>query len=260
LKKEKLKITMIQANLHWENPEANRVMFAENIKNINEDTDLVVLPEMFTTGFTMNAAKNAEATEATTCSWLKAIAAENDCAITGSLIVKDQGKFYNRLYFVTAGGAVETYDKKHTFTLAGEHKTYAAGKNKVIVNYKGWRICPLICYDLRFPVWSRNTEDYDLLLYVANWPEKRIAAWDTLLKARAIENMSYCIGVNRVGLDGNDHSYIGHSAAYDVLGGHISTQDFEREFVETITLTKEHIETNRKHLQFLNDRDAFSLK
>mgnify|MGYP003109339377 CR=1 FL=1 len=259
MEKQNLNITILQTHLHWENPKANRTMFEEKIRAIKDQTDLILLPEMFTTGFTMNAESNAEGKDGTTLVWLKQLAKEKNCALTGSIIVKDNDLFYNRLYFVTANGTVKTYNKKHTFTLAGEHKTYKAGQNRIIVTYKGWRICPLICYDLRFPVWARNTEDYDLLLYVANWPEKRVSAWDALLKARAIENMSYCVGVNRIGLDGNGHNYSGHSAAYDVLGKQISTLDFETEFVETITLTKEHIESNRKHLQFLNDRDTFTL-
>lgn len=260
MKKQNLNITLIQTHLHWENSEGNRAMFEEKIRAVEEKTDLIILPEMFTTGFTMNAKPNAENENGFTVSWLKALAKDKNCAITGSIIVKDNGLFYNRLYFVTSEGAVEAYNKKHTFTLAGEHKTYKAGRNRIIIEYKGWRICPLVCYDLRFPVWARNTEDYDLLLYVANWPERRISAWDALLKARAIENMSYCVGVNRVGLDGNGHNYSGHSAVYDVLGQQVSTKDFEAEFVETITLSKKHIEDNRKHLQFLNDRDGFSLK
>ena len=260
MKKEQLKITLIQSQLHWENPKANRVMFEEKIRLVSSGTDLIILPEIFTTGFTMNAKPNAETPEGVTYFWLKELAAEKNCAITGSIIVKDKGLYYNRLYFVTAEGVTETYDKKHTFTLAGEHKTYTAGHKRTVIEYRDWRICPLICYDLRFPVWARNTEDYDLLLYVANWPEKRTSAWDALLKARAIENMSYCVGVNRVGLDGNAHNYIGHSAAYDVLGAQISTEDFETEFIETITLSKKHIEDNRNHLQFLNDRDVFSLE
>ena len=260
MKQETLKITLIQSHLHWENPEANRDMFEEKIRNLKEETDLIILPEMFTTGFTMNAEPNAEDENGFTLTWLKELAIAKNCAITGSVIVKDNGLYYNRLYFVTAEGTIETYNKKHTFTLAGEHKTFTAGRNKAIIEYKGWRICPLICYDLRFPVWARNTEDYDLLLYVANWPEKRISAWDALLKARAIENMSYCVGVNRVGLDGNGHNYVGHSAAYDVLGEQISTKEYETEFTETITITKKHIEDNRNHLQFLNDRDIFSLR
>ena len=260
MKDKTLIVTIIQSHLHWENPEANRDMFEKKIKGISKETDLVILPEMFTTGFTMNPSPYAEEENGATLLWLKRLSSDTNCAITGSIIVKDNGLYYNRLYFVTPEGDVEEYNKKHTFTLAGEHKVYKAGRNRKIVEYKGWRICPLICYDLRFPVWARNTEAYDLLLYVANWPEKRTTAWDALLKARAIENMSYCIGVNRVGLDGNGHNYVGHSAVYDVLGEHISTKGYETEFVATIPLSKKHIEDNRKHLQFLNDRDAFTLK
>ncbi|MAZ71926.1 MAG: amidohydrolase [Flavobacteriaceae bacterium] len=259
MEQENLNVTIIQSQLHWENPKANRAMFEEKIRAIQKQTDLILLPEMFPTGFTMNAESNAEDENGLTLQWLKQLAKDKNCAITGSVIVRDKGLFYNRLYFVTEKGTVDTYDKKHTFTLAGEHKTYTAGTSKTIINYKGWRMCPLVCYDLRFPVWARNTEDYDLLLYVANWPEKRISAWDTLLKARAIENMSYCIGVNRIGMDGNGHHYSGHSAVYDVLGQHISTKNFESEFVATLTLSKKHIEDNRNHLQFLKDRDCFSL-
>ena len=254
-----LHITLMQTHLHWENPEANRTMLHEKIMSISEKTDLIVLPEMFTSGFSMNAETLAEETNGVTVQWMKEISAKKNCAITGSLIVKENEHYYNRLYFITEKGTVETYDKKHTFTLAGEHKTYTAGLHKTIIDYMGWRICPLICYDLRFPVWARNIEDYDLLLYTANWPKKRIAAWDALLKARAIENMSYCIGINRVGLDGNGHEYVGHSAAYDVLGAQISTPDFEREFIETIAISKEHIVKNRAQLQFLNDKDSFTL-
>ncbi len=214
---------------------------------------------MFTTGFSMNAEALAEEKEGHTLEWMQQIAKEKGCAITGSLIVTDSGHYFNRLYFVYPNGDFRHYDKKHTFTLAGEHKIYTAGKELVLVELQGWKICPLICYDLRFPVWARNTQDYDLLLYVANWPDKRIAAWDALLKARAIENMSYCIGVNRVGMDGNGHEYTGHSAVYDVLGERISTLNFEQEFAETVTLSGEHIRSNRKHLQFLNDRDEFTL-
>tara|TARA_R110002072_G_scaffold7503_2_gene40772 strand:+ start:555689 stop:556477 length:789 start_codon:yes stop_codon:yes gene_type:complete len=257
---ENLKVTLIQTELHWEDAAANRTMFEEKIKSLTAKTDLIVLPEMFTTGFTMNAAALAEPNGVDTLKWMQRLSLEKDCAITGSVIVEENGNYYNRLLFVSPEGLLGAYDKKHTFTLAGEHKTYSAGDKRLIVTYKGWRICPLVCYDLRFPVWARNTEDYDLLLYVANWPKKRVAAWDALLKARAIENMSYCVGINRVGLDGNDHEYVGHSAAYDVLGAQISSKkDLENEFIETVTLSKEHIATHRKHLQFLNDRDGFTL-
>lgn len=256
---DKLSITIIQSHLHWENPIANRLKFSETIKSNSERTDLIILPEMFNTGFSMNAAMLSEEKEGETLKWMMLEAKRHFCAITGSIIVKDGSRFFNRLYFVFPNGDYKQYDKRHTFTLAKEHETFSAGDKHLLVDYKGWKICPLICYDLRFPVWARNTWDYDLLIYVANWPAKRITAWDTLLRARAIENMSYCIGVNRVGLDGNGHEYVGHSAVYDVLGSHISTQEFEKEFIETIILEKSHIKYHRNHLQFLEDQDHFNL-
>jgi len=254
-----LKITIIQSELYWENADSNRAMFSEKIQNIQGGTDLIVLPEMFSTGFSMNAKKLSEENDGETLQWMISEAKKNNCAITGSVIISENNQFYNRLFFVFPDGSFQEYDKKHTFTLAKENETYSAGKKRLIVDYKGWKICPLVCYDLRFPVWARNTEDYDVLIYVANWPKERILAWDTLLRARAIENMAYCIGVNRVGFDRNDHEYIGHSAVYDVLGKQISTTFFETEFTETVVLEKEHIENNRKKLQFLNDRDSFIL-
>lgn len=256
---EILKITIIQSELHWENAEANRALFSEKIQNIEGETDLIVLPEMFTTGFSMNAEKLAEPNNGETLQWMIQKAKKHNTAITGSVIIYEKNHFYNRLFFVFPDGSFEKYDKKHTFTLAKENETYKAGAERLILNYKGWKICPLICYDLRFPVWARNTKDYDVLIYVANWPKTRILAWDALLRARAIENMTYCIGVNRTGLDGNDHEYIGHSTVYDVLGKQISTTAFEKDFTETVVLEKQHIESIRKKLQFLNDRDSFTL-
>lgn len=257
--KEKLKITIIQSELHWENAEANLNMFSKKIENIQGETDLIVLPEMFTTGFSMNAKNLAEKNDGETLNWMISEAKKSDCAITGSVIIAENNTFYNRLFFVFPDGNYEKYDKKHTFTLAKENETYSSGKERLIINYKDWKICPLICYDLRFPVWARNTEDYDVLIYVANWPKVRTLAWDTLLRARAIENMAYCVGVNRVGLDENNHEYIGHSAIYDSLGQQISTSNYEKEFSETIILKKDDIESNRKKFQFLNDRDQFTL-
>ncbi|KXN98137.1 amidohydrolase [Aequorivita aquimaris] len=256
--KTDLKITLVQSELVWENASANRELFSKKFQTFEGETDLIVLPEMFTTGFSMNAKKLAEPNDGDSLNWMISEARKHNCAITGSVIISENDKFYNRLFFVLPDGTYEKYDKKHTFTLAKENETYTAGKERLIVNYKGWKICPLICYDLRFPVWSRNTEDYDVLIYLANWPKVRTVAWDTLLRARAIENMSYCVGVNRVGFDGNDHEYVGHSAVYDVLGKQVSPSAFD-EFIETVTLSKEHIESNRKHLQFLNDRDKFTL-
>lgn len=256
--KTDLKITLVQSELIWENASANRELFSKKFQTFEGETDLIVLPEMFTTGFSMNAKKLAEPKDGESLNWMISEARKHNCAITGSVIISENDKFYNRLFFVLPDGTYEKYDKKHTFTLAKENETYTAGNERLIVNFKGWKICPLICYDLRFPVWSRNTEDYDVLIYVANWPKVRTVAWDTLLRARAIENMSYCVGVNRVGFDGNDHEYVGHSAVYDVLGKQVSPSAFD-EFIETVTLSKEHIESNRKHLQFLNDRDKFTL-
>ena len=248
---------MIQSELVWENPKQNRLQFSQQIDAIKEPIDLIILPEMFTTGFTMNPEKIAETMTGKTVQWLIQNAKEKNVAITGSLIIKEAGNYYNRLLFVFPNGTIETYDKKHTFTLAGEDQVFTAGKNKLIVAYKGWKICPLICYDLRFPVWARNTKNYHLLIYVANWPKPRIKAWEALLKARAIENMSYCIGVNRVGTDANNLNYTGNSLAFDSLGAQISTLKPNTIQTEIIILNKEDLLQNRKQLQFLNDKDSF---
>lgn len=256
---ERLKAALLQADLHWEERDLNIQKFEEQMKGVSMEVDLIVLPEMFTTGFSMNAANLAEPAQGKTFEWMQKIAAEKDAAVTGSLITSEKGHYYNRLYFVYPDGSFKKYDKKHTFTLAEEDKTYTSGKERLFLNYKGWKICPLVCYDLRFPVWARNTEDYDVLIYVANWPAPRIHAWDTLLMARAIENMSYCLGVNRVGRDGKDHEYVGHSAAYDSLGKKIS-KDIENEGVIEITLEKDHLSKMRSQLRFLQDRDKFTLQ
>lgn len=253
----KLKIALIQSELHWEDPVGNRKMFGKKIDSIPDDVDLVVLPEMFTTGFTMNPGHIDSSEGKKTVEWMQGLAQQKNMALTGSIVFQEEGDYFNRLFFVRPNGEMNVYDKKHTFTLAGENKVYAAGKSKLIVEYKGFKICPLICYDLRFPVWARNVEEYDALIYVANWPKPRIDAWDTLLKARAIENMAYCIGVNRIGLDGLQHEYPGHSAVYDVLGKQIAYSD--KEEILYAILDKEHMESTRKKLRFLEDRDNFSL-
>ncbi|GAB4158936.1 MAG: nitrilase family protein [Winogradskyella sp.] len=253
-----LDIALVQTALVWENPKANRVHIENKVSSIK--ADLIVLPEMFTTGFTMNATEVAEPMHGETITWLKQLSKKEQAAIIGSLVVVENKKYYNRLICVDPSGEILHYDKRHTFTLAGEHKVYEAGKKKVLFTYKGWKICPLVCYDLRFPVWARNTEDYDILIYVANWPKVRIAAWDTLLKARAIENMAYCIGVNRIGLDGNNYEYSGHSAAYDVLGNRVDNIPKNKETIEIVTLEKNHIAKYREKLGFLKDRDRFSLE
>ncbi len=255
-----LKIAMLQSNLIWENPEQNRNNFAEKIKKIGQSVDIILLPEMFTSGFTMSPSNVAETMEGETIKWMLEIALRSNAAIGGSIVIEKKDKFFNRFVFAKPDGTMEIYDKRHTFTLARENEVYASGNAKVIIDYKGWKICPLICYDLRFPVWARNTEIYDVLFYVANWPKPRITAWDALLKARAIENMSYCIGVNRVGLDANNHEYSGHSAAYDVLGEQLFDIEDGKEHVEIVTLSKAHLTSIREKLKFLNDSDAFTLK
>ena len=254
-----LKVALIQSELAWENPAQNRAHFSKEIHTISSEVDLIVLPEMFTTGFTMHPEKVAETMTGKTILWLKAMAKEKNAAITGSLAIKEGTHYYNRLVFVFPNGEIQTYDKRHTFTLAGEDKIYTAGTKKRIVNYKGWKICLLICYDLRFPVWARNTENYDVLLYVANWPKPRISAWDTLLKARAIENMSYCIGVNRVGVDANKNLYTGNSAVYDCLGKKISTLKPDEIKAEIVLLDKNHLVQTREKFRFLDDKDRFVL-
>ncbi|WP_158845873.1 amidohydrolase [Algibacter sp. L1A34] len=256
---KELKVALIQANLVWENPKENREKFTEKIKQISGSINLIILPEMFTSGFTMNAGKVAETMEGETVTWMQDMAMENDAAIVGSLVIKEENKYYNRLLFVEPSGKITIYNKRHAFTLVGEEKTYSEGNKKVIINYKGWKICPLICYDLRFPVWARNIENYDVLIYVANWPKPRVSAWDTLLKARAIENMSYCIGVNRVGVDGVNSEYSGHSAVYDVLGNQLTAFKPHEEETQVITLEKRHVDAYRNKLKFLNDRDTFSI-
>lgn len=191
---------------------------------------------------------------------MKHMSEKTNSAIVGSTIIEENSMFYNRLLFIHPNGDVDTYDKKHTFTLAGEHEVYESGHANSLIQYKGWQIKTLICYDLRFPVWARNVEDYDILLYVANWPSVRISAWDALLQARAIENMSYTIGVNRVGLDGNDHEYPGHSGVYNVLGHRLDNIPAQEEAIGIVTLSSSHITKYRNKLGFLKDRDSFSLK
>ncbi|UOY09208.1 amidohydrolase [Muricauda sp. SCSIO 64092] len=253
---KELTVALIQSHLIWENPESNRALFSEQIDSISDDVDVIILPEMFTTGFTMRPQNVPFEEKSKTIAWMQEWARKKDAAIVGSIIDSEEGKFYNRFWFVAPEG-MSTYDKKHTFTLAGEDKVYHAGTSKAILVYRGFKICPLICYDLRFPVWARNVEGYDVLIYVANWPKPRISAWDTLLKARAIENMAYCIGVNRIGKDSSGHEYSGHSAVYDVLGNPLAYS--EKDEILYATLSKEHIDTYRNKLRFLEDRDEFSL-
>lgn len=254
---QELNIALIQSTLVWENPEQNRNNFSNKIDSISSDVDVVILPEMFTTGFTMSPENINTAEGQITLDWMKKISKEKNVALIGSLPFYENGNYTNRLFFVEPNGNYQQYDKRHTFTLAGEDKVYKAGSKRLLVEYKGFRIYPLICYDLRFPVWARNTEDYDVLIYVANWPKPRVTAWNALLKARAIENMTYCVGVNRIGTDEAGHEYSGHSAVYDTLGEQLAFSD--KETIIYTTISKEHINLTRNKLKFLEDRDEFNL-
>lgn len=253
-----MKIALIQADLIWENIDENLKNFEAKINYLTSDTELIVLPEMFSTGFTMHPQKVAEPEDGKTVSWMVQTAIRKQIAITGSLVIEEDGNFYNRLFFVYPNGTYKKYDKRHLFSLAGEHHNYKTGTEKLIVRYKDWDICLLVCYDLRFPVFSRNTEDYDLLIYVANWPTKRIEAWDILLQARAVENMVYTIGVNRVGTDKNQNEYSGHTQIIDYLGKHI-IQPQLLEGIFYAILDKKPQNEIREKLGFLNDRDRFEV-
>lgn len=258
-----LTISLIQADLHWEEIDANLGMFEEKIWEIEEEIDLIILPEMFTTGFSMNAEQLAEPPGAKTFKWMRQMATQKKASITGSYIVKDGDNYFNRLYFVYPDGSSKQYDKRHTFNLAGEGEKYAAGEERLILEYKGWKICPLICYDLRFPVWARSQKkgdelyEYDLLLYVANWPDARINAWDALLKARAIENHSYCAAVNRIGTDAFPKDYPGHSAIYSFNGDEIGFS--EKEEIITRKLIASDLTEYRKRFPFQVDGDDFEI-
>jgi len=254
-----LKIALIQADLAWQNAKQNRINFSEKINNITEKVDVIVLPEMFTTGFSMQPQKIAEYMVGDTVKWMQQIASEKNTAICGSIIISENKNFYNRFVFVHPEGKIEYYNKRHLFTLAGEHTVYTQGEEKIIIEYKNWKICPLVCYDLRFPVWARNVEEYDVLLYVANWPKPRIAAWDTLLKARSIENMCYTIGVNRVGNDANNLEYSGHSGVYNCLGEEVVKAKQNKEETIIAVLEKNHITEIRNTLNFLSDKDLFEI-
>jgi predicted amidohydrolase len=215
---QNLKISLVQADLHWHAPEANRERLQHQATVVAGASDLIVLPEMFTTGFTMAAAEVAERMDGDSVQWMADTARELRVTLTGSLVIQDDERYYNRLIWMPPDGNLGYYDKRHLFRMADEQEHYAAGQSRKIFTLGDWRICPLVCYDLRFPVWSRGVDEYDLLLYVANWPAARRSAWQTLLPARAVENLGYCAGVNRVGTDGKDIAYAGDSGAWDYLG------------------------------------------
>lgn len=254
-----LRVTAIQSALVWEDAQANRTGFAQKLAGLKGSTDLVVLPEMFTTGFSMKTQELAETMDGPTVTWLKEQAAALGAAINGSVIIEEGGKFYNRSLFVRPDGSVEHYDKRHLFRMANEDAHFSDGSQRKIVEWKGWRICLQVCYDLRFPVFSRNRQDYDLLIYVANWPEARTNAWSTLLRARAMENQAYVIGVNRVGNDGMDISYSGASAILDAKGEELVNIPLSEEHSAQATLSMQALEDFRKKFPVGKDADRFEL-
>ena len=253
-----MKTALLQSNLIWENPAENRQIFEQKINAISETVDLIVLPEMFTSGFTMNPQLVAETMTGETIALLKSLAKAQNCAITGSLVIAENNNFYNRMVFVFPDQTIEYYDKKHLFTLAGEDKVYTAGTEKKIVNFRGFKICLQVCYDLRFPAFARNQENYDVLIYVANWPQTRINAWNILLKARAVENMCYVIGVNRIGVDGNNQTYSGDSQVIDYLGDNL-VEPQSSEGIFYADLDKDIMLATRNQLPFLDNMDSFTL-
>lgn len=252
-------ITTIQTNLIWEDIDQNLNHFDERIKPIKDNTDIIVLPEMFTTGFTMNPEKLAEEHEGKGLQWMLQKAREKNCVVVGSISVKENNNYYNRLYWAKADGTYEFYDKRHLFRMGNEHQYYTAGDKKIIIEYKGWKICPLVCYDLRFPVWSRNRNDntYDVLIYVANWPEVRSYPWKQLLIARAIENQAYVIGVNRVGEDGNSIAHSGDTSVINPRGEIINQTTAHQDKVETVMLSYSYLQDFRKLFPVMLDGDEF---
>ncbi len=265
-----LKITIIQSNLHWENVQKNLDMFSEKIAAV-KNSDLIVLPEMFSTGFTMKSKEFAEDTNGKTVEWIRAQAKKTNAVVAGGIIAKKGNYFYNKLIWMRPDGTFEQYNKRHLFRMANEQQHYSPGNKKIIVDLKGWKVCPLVCYDLRFPVWSRNktkvknkklTEvkyQYDLLIYIANWPERRNHPWKTLLQARAIENLSYVVGVNRVGNDGNEIYHSGDSAIINYKGEVISKTKAHEENIETITISYNELTEFRKSFPAGLDADSFEI-
>lgn len=263
-----LKVTIIQTDLIWENPNQSRSRIEKHFSSIHEKSDIVLLPEMFTTGFTMNTKEAAETFDSgkmETLNWMRTWAKKLDAVITGSVSVDENGKHYNRLLWVRPDGTFSKYDKRHTFTFAGEDQHYASGSELLIEEWRGWKICPLICYDLRFPVWNRNRlvdskPMYDVLIYVANWPMVRREPWKKLLLARAIENQCYVVACNRVGTDGNQHEYTGDSSFINPRGEYLHELTPSKEELVTVAFSKDELEDFRRKFPVLNDADAFSLK
>ncbi len=258
-----LTITTVQTSLYWEDKAANLRMLEEKINGIHEKTELVILPEMFSTGFSMQPQLLAEKMDGDTVNWMRRISAAKKVILTGSVIIEDAGNYYNRLIWMLPNGQCGVYDKRHLFAYAGEQERYTAGNKRLVASVNGWRINLQVCYDLRFPVWARQQSqdegpEYDVLVYVANWPERRSTAWKTLLRARAIENQCYTIGVNRVGNDGNGIYHSGDTMVIDTLGETIYRKEREEE-VFTVTLSKAGLEETRTRFPFWKDADHFAI-
>jgi omega-amidase len=259
---ENFALTLIQPDIFWEDIPENLEMYSRMLNTKNEETDLVLFPEMFTTGFSMNTHKISEKTGGATMQWMKRTAAEMGCQVAGSIVISENNKFYNRIIWMREDGSFSIYDKRHLFRMGKEHLSYSPGNSKLICDVKGWKICPLICYDIRFPVWSKNRYinsqwDYDLLLYVANWPSARSNIWTTLLAARAIENQAYVAGINRVGADGNNIFYSGDSMVLDPSGNVIAKCNDNKPDVITLQLSRDELAENRSKLAVNNDWDQF---
>jgi len=253
-----LKVAGIQCNLHWEDKVANLAHFEKLIANAPK-ADLYVLPEMFSTGFSMRTIELAEPMNGPAHHWIQRMAHQVNAVITGSLIMEESGRFYNRLLWVEPSGKTIHYDKRHRFTMAGEHEHYSRGEQNVVAEIKGWRVALQVCYDLRFPVWSRNRGQYDVLLYVANWPEVRKSAWSKLLEARAIENQCYVIGVNRVGKDGRDINHSGNSALIDPLGNALCAAPVNEEHILITEFDYHMLADYRQKFPVLKDGDDFEV-
>lgn len=256
--RKELKVALLQTDLAWENPKENRANYDKAFAQLAEDCDLIVLPEMFNTGFTMNAAEVAETMDGESVEWLKKKSVEVNAAICASLIITEESKFYNRFLWAENGSIKSVYNKRHLFRMAEEHHTFSPGKERPEISYKSWRIMPRVCYDLRFPVWSRSNK-FDLQIYVANWPKARISAWDKLLCARAIENQCYVIGVNRVGQDGKGIEYNGHSVVIDPKGNAITPERNAEKGWVYATLDLVSLEDFRKKFPVFMDSDSFDL-
>lgn len=255
-----LRVTLVQSMLHWEDAAANRAMFGEKLAALKGTTDLIVLPEMFTTGFSMRSADLAETMEGATVQWMREQARATNAALYGSAIITANGKYFNRGLFVRPDGQVTVYDKRHLFRFANENEHYAPGAERVVVEWRGWRILLQVCFDLRFPVFARNRSDYDAILYVANWPEARRYPWSQLLIARAIENQCYVVGGNRVGMDGKGMHYTGDSVVIDPRGALIGSVEPSQEGTSTVALDRASLEDFREKFPVAKDADDFGLK